>query len=75
MKYKDRFTKRVVKTKEFGWNREIGNYINENIDDLEIIQIYTSQRNVSQINSRIETKFHFMYKIKERLKYENSPRR
>lgn len=63
MNYKDRFTNKVVQSKKFSYENDMIAYINKNIDEIDIVQIYTSQRNCENI----ENTFHLLYKIKEKV--------
>ena len=61
MNYSDRFTSKVVQTKQFSNESTMVAFINEN--EIETIHVYTSQDVSTIYDTTYSTNFHLMYKI------------
>lgn len=63
MNYKERFEPRYIKADTFRGEDKMLEFINENLDTIEIIQVYTTQYNTSTMSYQPRTRFHLMYKL------------
>ena len=67
MNYNERFDKNKVQVKRFFREEALMiDFINENYDTIEIIQIYTSIPRAEDPGYSHKIEYHLMYKIKEK---------